>query len=368
MLDRSFCAAAASAFLNGGPTRAIHLHLDWRGRLPAEAHARVDAAALGLLLHPDARNPLTEVLRAVGDQVARLYPPDFEALGVDPRADRLRSDHPVVRAIRLVAEGFGVDHFDVYQARRGLMVAETERSPEHLCRTGRRPTVQLARAEVPHRPGGVRDGSALRARRETSRTGAGGPARRLHPAGGPGFRRDGAAGRGEDPDPAEDVLEEDVPRARESGVGGGARAGPGPGTDPAGAVCLGEPGRVAGVRGSGGGIDHGAAGGPGVRELEGTGGAGEHRPGHAREGGSEGAPDVLGVGGDVHAERSGRADLAREGDSEEVGCSGGPHSTRSTAPSGSSLRRRATTSSTRSGSAASTVTRTRWSAPDVTAG
>ena len=132
MLDRSFCAAAASAFLNGGPPRAIHLHLDWRGRLPTEPHARVDAASLGLLLHPDARNPLTEVLRAVGDQVARLYPPDFEALGVDPRADRLRSDHPLVRAIRLVAEGFGVAHFDVYQARRGLMVAETS-DPPSIC-------------------------------------------------------------------------------------------------------------------------------------------------------------------------------------------------------------------------------------------
>jgi len=132
MLDRSFCAAAGSAFLNGGPPRAIHLHLDWRGRLPTEPHARVDAESLGLLLHPDARNPLTDVLRAVGDQVARLYPPDFEALGVDPRADRLRSDHPVVRAIRLVAEGFGVDHFDVYQARRGLMVAETG-DPPSIC-------------------------------------------------------------------------------------------------------------------------------------------------------------------------------------------------------------------------------------------
>src|SRR5262249_50177778 len=132
MLDRSFCAAAVSAFLNGGPPRAIHLHLDWRGRLPTEPHARVDRESLGLLLHPDARNPLTDVLRAVGDQVARLYPPDFEALGVDPRADRLRSDHPVVRAIRLVAEGFGVDHFDVYQARRGLMVAEPS-DPPSIC-------------------------------------------------------------------------------------------------------------------------------------------------------------------------------------------------------------------------------------------
>jgi len=132
MLDRSFCAASVSVFLNGGPPRAIHLHLDWRGRLPTEPHARVEGESLGLLLHPDARNPLSEVLRAVGDQVARLYPPDFEALGVDPRADRLRSDHPVVRSIRLVAEGFGVHDFEVYQARRGLMVAETG-DPPSIC-------------------------------------------------------------------------------------------------------------------------------------------------------------------------------------------------------------------------------------------
>src|SRR5262249_5204447 len=54
---------------------------------------------------------------------------DLETLGVDARADRLRSDHPVVRAIRLVAEGFGVDDFDVYQARQGLMVTETGEPP-----------------------------------------------------------------------------------------------------------------------------------------------------------------------------------------------------------------------------------------------
>ncbi|HZX42364.1 MAG TPA: Adventurous gliding motility protein K, partial [Myxococcaceae bacterium] len=132
LLDRSFCCAAASAFLNAGPPSATHLHLDWRGRLPSEPHARVDRTSLDLLLHPDARNPLSDMLRAVGDQVSRLYPPDFEALGVDPRADRLRPDHPVVRAIRLVAEEFGVDHFDVYQARRGLMVAETS-DPPSIC-------------------------------------------------------------------------------------------------------------------------------------------------------------------------------------------------------------------------------------------
>ena len=129
LLDRTFCCAAAIAFVEAGPPRAVHLHLDWRGRLPTEPHARVDEVSLGLLLHPDARNPLTGVLRAVGNQLSKLYPPDFEMLGVDPRMDRLRPDHPVSRAIRLVAESFGVDHFDVYQARRGLMVAETGEPP-----------------------------------------------------------------------------------------------------------------------------------------------------------------------------------------------------------------------------------------------
>ncbi|HTS80824.1 MAG TPA: tetratricopeptide repeat protein [Myxococcaceae bacterium] len=129
LLDRTFCCAAASAFLLAGPARATHLHLDWRGRLPTEPHARVDGTSLELMLHPDARNPLSEVLRVVGDHLARLYPPDFEPLGVDPRADRLRADHPISRAVALVAEGFGVDHFDVYQARRGLMVAETSEPP-----------------------------------------------------------------------------------------------------------------------------------------------------------------------------------------------------------------------------------------------
>ncbi|MGZ3446327.1 MAG: tetratricopeptide repeat protein, partial [Myxococcaceae bacterium] len=132
LLDRTFCCAAAMVFLQAGPTRAVHLHLDWKGRLPSEAHARVDHASLALLLHPDARNPLADVLRAVGDQVSKLYPADFEPLGVDPRTDRLRSDNPVVRAVRLVAEGFGVDHFEVYQARRGLMVAEAS-DPPSIC-------------------------------------------------------------------------------------------------------------------------------------------------------------------------------------------------------------------------------------------
>jgi tetratricopeptide (TPR) repeat protein len=131
-LDRAFCAAAVLSFLQAVAPRASHLYLDWRGRVPMDAQARVDASALDLLLHPDARNPLLDVLRAVGDQVSKLYPPAFETLEVDRRADRLRGDHPVFRAIRLVAESFGVGDFEVFQARRGLMVAETS-DPLCIC-------------------------------------------------------------------------------------------------------------------------------------------------------------------------------------------------------------------------------------------
>ena len=132
MLDRAFCCAAVIAFLQGTLPRAIHLHLDWKGRLPADAHARLDATSRMLLVHPEAQNPLLDVLRAVGDHVSKLFPPAFDSLAVDPKADRIRSDHPMFRSIRLVAETFAVAHFDVYQAKRGLMTAVTS-APPSIC-------------------------------------------------------------------------------------------------------------------------------------------------------------------------------------------------------------------------------------------
>ena len=84
LLDRTFCCAATMAFLQAGPPRAEHLHLDWRGRLPTEAHARVDLASLDLLLHPDARNPLADVLRAVGDHGLEALPTGFRGARSGP--------------------------------------------------------------------------------------------------------------------------------------------------------------------------------------------------------------------------------------------------------------------------------------------
>ncbi len=133
LLDRTFCCAAVMAFLQAGPPRAIHLHLDWKGRLPSEAHARVDRTSLGAPAPPGRAEssrrgppgrgrPGLEALPA-GLRVARRW--TRGRTGSGPTT-------PMVRAIRLVAEGFGVDHFEVYQAQRGLMVAETS-DPPSIC-------------------------------------------------------------------------------------------------------------------------------------------------------------------------------------------------------------------------------------------
>ena len=131
-LDCTFCAAAVLVFLQGGNDRETNLHFDWRGRLPQEGQDRLTAEELALLSGPDASGPLVDVLRAAGPEMAQQLEPSFEALGVDQRLDRLRPDHPLHRAIRLVAETFGVEEFEAFQARRGLVAIEPSQ-PNALC-------------------------------------------------------------------------------------------------------------------------------------------------------------------------------------------------------------------------------------------
>ncbi len=131
-LDCAFCAAAVLVFLQSGNDRETNLHFDWRGRLPQDGQDRLSEEDLDLLSGPEAAGPLVDVLRAAGPEMAQQLKPSFEALGVDPRLDRLRPDHPVYRAIRVVAETFGVDEFEAFQARRGLVVVEPSQ-PNALC-------------------------------------------------------------------------------------------------------------------------------------------------------------------------------------------------------------------------------------------
>ncbi len=124
-LDKAFCAAGVLAFLKQATEAELAFYAELKLKLTNELNVKLPEGDLALLLHPAARNALADTLRAVGDQLTKVYPPQYESWGVDRKNDRLRNDHPVFKAVRGVAQVFGVDQFEVYQSKRGLVVLET---------------------------------------------------------------------------------------------------------------------------------------------------------------------------------------------------------------------------------------------------
>jgi tetratricopeptide (TPR) repeat protein len=125
-LDKAFCAAAVLQFLRSANEAEVAFYTESRPRLPQDTQERLTLADVDAgLTHPLARGPLLDVMRAVGDQLSRLYPPQLELLGVDRKNDKLKPDHAVFKAVRSVAQVFGVEELEVYQARRGLLALET---------------------------------------------------------------------------------------------------------------------------------------------------------------------------------------------------------------------------------------------------
>lgn len=131
-LDKAFCAAALLSFLKGANDTETAFYTEGRNRLANDFRGSLAPADLVVLHHPSARHPLVDVLRAVGDQFVKLYPPQLEPAGIDKKADRLKSDHAVYKAIQAVTSLFGVDEFDAYQAKRGLVYLETT-EPLSVC-------------------------------------------------------------------------------------------------------------------------------------------------------------------------------------------------------------------------------------------
>ncbi|WNG46847.1 tetratricopeptide repeat protein [Archangium minus] len=130
--DKAFCAAAVLHFLRSANDVETAFYTEMRTRLPMETQERLSVADVDAgLMHPTSRGPLVEVLRAVGDQLSKLHPPQLEVLGVD-RKDKLKPDHAVFKAVRAVAQVFGVEEFEVYLARRGLIGLETT-EPLSVC-------------------------------------------------------------------------------------------------------------------------------------------------------------------------------------------------------------------------------------------
>lgn len=124
-LDKAFCAASLLVFLKVANEIELAFYIEGRNRLPSEFRNALGPPDLMLVHHPTSRGALTDVLRAVGDQFAKLAPPNLEQQGVDRRADRLKNDHAVVKALSAVLQLFGGAEFEAYQAKKGLTWLET---------------------------------------------------------------------------------------------------------------------------------------------------------------------------------------------------------------------------------------------------
>ena len=123
--DKAFCAAALLVFLKQANETENAYFAEGRNRLSNELKGSLQASDISTLHPPQARTPVVDVLRAIGDQFVKLNPPQFELLGIDRKADRLKSDHAAYKALQTVTQLFGVSEFEVYQARRGLIFLET---------------------------------------------------------------------------------------------------------------------------------------------------------------------------------------------------------------------------------------------------
>ncbi len=124
-VDKAFCAASLLVFLKQANDTEQAFYGEGRNRLSNDLKGSLQATDLVTLHPPSARHPIVDVLRAVGDQYVKLYPPQFELLGIDRKADRLKSDHAVFKALQTVTTLFGIEEFEVYQAKRGLVFLET---------------------------------------------------------------------------------------------------------------------------------------------------------------------------------------------------------------------------------------------------
>ncbi|RKH44725.1 tetratricopeptide repeat protein [Corallococcus sicarius] len=131
--DKAFAVSAVLTFMRATNEVEQSFYSEGRARQPQEPREALTQSDVDtILMHPAARGAMTELLRAIGDQLSKVYPPQFEMLGVNPKTDKLKADSAVFKAVRAVAQTFGVEEFEVYLARRGLMQPETT-EPLSLC-------------------------------------------------------------------------------------------------------------------------------------------------------------------------------------------------------------------------------------------
>jgi tetratricopeptide (TPR) repeat protein len=119
--DARFLVAGLLVALGAANDAEQAFYADTRSKVPSDPRGRLSEEQFSRLLPAAARGPLRHVLREVGDQLGKLYPSRFEALGVDRRADKLKRDNPIHRHLSAVGEALGVEEVEVFLARKGLM-------------------------------------------------------------------------------------------------------------------------------------------------------------------------------------------------------------------------------------------------------
>lgn len=131
-IDKAFCVASLLVFLKQANDVENAYFSEGRNRLTNELKGPLQAGDLVALRPVAARHPIADVLRACGDQFVKLYPPQLEQAGIDRKADRLKSDHAAFKAMLTVTNLFGVEEFELYQGKRGLIALETT-EPLSVC-------------------------------------------------------------------------------------------------------------------------------------------------------------------------------------------------------------------------------------------
>jgi cellulose synthase operon protein C len=121
--DRAYCAVAVLSFLELGDEAVDKVHAELRKRLPAEPGQPLTAELREhQLLHPEARTPLTTVLRIIGDYLDKVVSWPAERYPLQ-RADRLKADHPIRQLCDRLAASLGVGELRVFSGRGSELVA-----------------------------------------------------------------------------------------------------------------------------------------------------------------------------------------------------------------------------------------------------
>jgi cellulose synthase operon protein C len=112
-------------FLQAANELETAFYQEARNKVPSDFRgAPLAPSEITALATVGARHPALAVLRAIGDQLTKLLPPPLEALGIDKKNDKLKSDHALTKAIATVTRLFAVEEFDAYQGKRGLVSVE----------------------------------------------------------------------------------------------------------------------------------------------------------------------------------------------------------------------------------------------------